>query len=214
MLMIWEAKHRVSWLQDAWKHFISAPVRLRRALLMASMNVNLWPLVLFFSHFPPQKNILIYLAQYNLASFFPLTLSLSLPAGVWQHLHLKNSCGLSTNAAYYRRERAHRRIYQFHLEGVVLAAAFVSKSELFEDKHGIIQSAPAPSLRHPLFAPPTSPPSLPPFTPPKPFPTSKRRGSDEGFGKKMENKLFICIWEESGHLSKNPTPSPTPLLPC
>lgn len=86
------------------------------------------------------------------------------------------------NSAYYCHERAYQQIYQFHLEGVVLTNAFVSKSELFEDKHSIIQSV------APLFLP---------F-----HPLLQSRKAQMKVWKEMENKLFICIWEETRHLNK------------
>lgn len=102
------------------------------------------------------------------------------PGGVWQHLHLKNPCGPSTNSAYYCHERAYHQIYQFHLEGVVLATAFVSKSELFEDKHGIVQSAPPP-LPFPTL--------LLPFH----SPTSKQKGLDEGLERNGKQIVHLYL---------------------
>lgn len=89
------------------------------------------------------------------------------------------------NPPYYCHKNVFHQIYQFHLEGVVLARAFVSKSELFEDKHGITQSAPTPALR---------------FLP-LPIPHFKAERAQMKVWKEMENKLFICIWEETRHLS-------------
>lgn len=121
--------------------------------------------------------ILIYLAQFNLIfAWWCLTTFAS----------KKNLCTLSTNSAYYCYERAHHQIYQFHLEGVVLASAFVSKLGLFEEKHSIVQS-----LSPPL------PTLLLPFHPPL-----QSRKAEMKVWKEMENKLFICIWEETRHLSK------------
>lgn len=98
----------------------------------------------------------------------------------WWGLHLKkNPCSLSTNSAYYCHERAHQQIYQFHLEGVVLATAFVSKSELFEDKHGIIQSA--------------GPPCFPPRLLPSHSPTSKQRGLDEGLERNGKQIVHLYL---------------------
>lgn len=121
---------------ESIKHFISALIKLRQTHLILFMNVILYPCA--FSKYP----YLLGTVQFSYFFFF-------LPGGVWQHLHLKNPCSLSTNSAYYCHERAYHQIYQFHLEGVVLANAFVSKSELFEDKHSIIQSVAPP----PLFLP-------------------------------------------------------------
>ncbi len=82
-----------------------------------------------------------------------------------------------SNSAYYCHERAYYQIYQFHLEGVVLASAFVSKSELFEDKHSIVQSL-AP-LSHP--------------SPPFPFPTSKQKGLDEGLERNGKQIVHLYL---------------------
>lgn len=94
------------------------------------------------------------------------------------------------NPPYYRHKNSFHQIYQFHLEGVVLARAFVSKSELFEDKHGITQSAPTPASTSALR-----------FLP-LPIPHFKAETAQMKVWKEMENKLFICIWEETRHLSK------------
>lgn len=92
-------------------------------------------------------------------------------------MHLKNPCTLSTNSAYYCHERAYHQIYQFHLEGVVLASAFVSKSELFEDKHSIVQSV--------------APLSYP--SPPFPLPTSKQKGLDEGLERNGKQIVHLYL---------------------
>lgn len=112
--------------------------------------------------------ILIYLAQFNLVfACWCLTTFAS----------KKNPCTLSTNSAYYCHERAYHQIYQFHLEGVVLASAFVSKPGLFEDKHSIVQSV-AP-LSHP--------------SPPFPLPTSKQKGWDEGLERNGKQIVHLYL---------------------
>lgn len=91
----------------------------------------------------------------------------------------KNPFTLSTNSAYYFHDRAYHQLYQFHLEGVVLASAFVSKSELFEDKHGIVQSVAPPPLAYP--------------SPPIPLPTSKQKGLDEGLDRNGKQIVHLYL---------------------
>lgn len=112
-------------------------------------------------------NILIYLAQFNLVfAWWCLTTFAS-----------RNPYTLSTNSAYYCHERAYHQIYQFHLEGVVLASAFASESGLFEDKHSIAQSV--------------APLSYP--SPPFPLPTSKQRDRDEGLERNGKQIVHLYL---------------------
>ena len=115
------------------------------------------------------KNALICSAQFNLVcAWWCLTTFAS------KKIHAP----FSTNSSYYCHERAYHQIYQFHLEGVVLAGAFVSKSGLFEDKQAIVQSAAPPFLY-----------SSPPF----PLPTSKQRGWDEGLERNGKQIVHLYL---------------------
>lgn len=105
------------------------------------MNVIMYLSLLF-------ENIFIYLAQFNLIfAWWCLTTFAS----------KKNPCTLSTNSTYYYHERAKHQIYQFHLEGVVLASEFVSKSGRFEDKHSIVTICKPPPFSFLPFSSLTTP---------------------------------------------------------
>lgn len=127
-----------------------------------------------------------------------VTLHLKMSSTPWQTSICEPfaSCSLTIFASFFKNpphychKKGFRQIYLFHLEGV-RARAFVSKSELFEDKHGITQSVPTP---------PPQPSAL--HSPPLPIPHFKAETAQMKVWKEMENKLFICIWEETRHLSK------------
>lgn len=119
-------------------------------------------------------------ALFQKYSYLLGTVQFSLRLVVFDNICIwKNPCTLSTNSAYYCYERAYHQIYQFHLEGVALASAFVSKSELFEDKHSIVQSVAPPLFLYP--------------SPPFPLPTSKQKGSDEGLERNGKQIVHLYL---------------------